>query len=220
MLRLIVAWITTATGWAATVESPLDRFIREGATSSAAAPYTSGSLYAPGSILGDLAGDFRGLNVNDLITIVVSDRATALAKGTSTSKRTSSASASIPSLAGPARGRVLPNLAQLQGAQQLDGQGETSREMSLTATLTARITHVLPNGNFIVEGTKDIIVNAERQTVTVRGLGRWTDLSAANQLASDRLAYLEIKVQGKGIVGDAVRRPNILYRILLGLLPF
>jgi len=56
--------------------------------------------------------------------------------------------------------------------------------------------------------------------VTVRGVGRWTDLTAGNQLASDRLGYLEIKVQGKGIVGDAVRRPNFLYRLLLGLLPF
>ena len=152
--------------------------------------------------------------------IVVEDRATALAKGTSNSKRSSSASASIPALAGPTRGRILPNLAQLQGSQQLDGQGATTREMALTATLTGRITHVLPNGNFVVEGSKEVIVNAERQTVTVRGVGRWTDLTAGNQLASDRLGYLEIKVQGKGIVGDAVRRPNFLYRLLLGLLPF
>jgi flagellar L-ring protein precursor FlgH len=31
---------------------------------------------------------------------------------------------------------------------------------------------------------------------------------------------MEIRVNGKGVVGDAVRRPNILYRVLLGLLPF
>ena len=220
MLRLIGLLAAALSLLAATVESPLDKFVREATSSAPGAPYSSGSLYTPGAILGDLAGDFRGLSVNDLITIVVSDRATALAKGTSNTKRNSSASASIQALAGPTRGRVLPNLAQLQGAQQLDGQGETSREMSLTTTVTGRITHVLPNGNFVVEGTKDIIVNAERQTVTIRGVGRWTDLSSANQLASDRLGYLEIKVQGKGIVGDAVRRPNLLYRLLLGILPF
>jgi len=158
--------------------------------------------------------------VNDLITIVVADRATALAKGTANSKRTSAASASIPALAGPTRGRILPNLAQLKGSQELDGQGQTSRDMVLTTTITGRITHVLPNGNFIVEGAKDIVVNSERQSVTIRGVGRWTDLSSANQVASDRLGYLEIKVQGKGVVADAVRRPNLLYRLLLGILPF
>jgi flagellar L-ring protein precursor FlgH len=31
---------------------------------------------------------------------------------------------------------------------------------------------------------------------------------------------MEIRLNGKGVVGDAIRRPFILYRILLGLLPF
>lgn len=201
------------------VVSPLDNLIRESALSQPLAAHTAGSLYSPGSLLGDLAGDFRGFAVNDLVTIVVADRATALAKGTTASKRAGSAKGSISSLAGPTRGRILPNLAALSGEQQLDGQGETTRETSLSTTVTARITHVLPNGNFVVEGIKDVSVNSERQTITVRGVGRWMDLSAGNQISSDRLGYLEVKVQGKGIVGDAVRRPNILYRMLLGLLP-
>lgn len=212
-------FLAAASAWAAAVESPLERFVREARASQATAPYSAGSLYTPGSILGDLNGDFRGLGLNDLVTIVVSDRATALAKGTSNSKRSGSAKGSISALAGPVRGRILPNLARLEGEQQLDGQGETSREMSLTTTLTGRITHVFANGNFVVEGIKDVMVNAERQSVSVRGVGRWTDLSAANQIRSDRLGYLEIKVVGKGIVGDAIRRPNFLYRLLLGLLP-
>ena len=221
-MRPLFGWfaVTCSCLWSASTESPLDTFIRQTALASPGAAYSSGSLYAAGSILGDLAGDFRGMNVNDLVTIIVADRATAIAKGTANTKRTAAAKASIPALAGPTRGRILPNLAQLQGEQKLDGQGETSREMTLNATVTGRITHVLPNGNFIVEAAKDVVVNAERQTVTVRGLGRWTDLNSGNQVSSDRLAYLEVKVQGKGIVGDAVRRPNFLYRLLLGILPF
>ena len=39
-------------------------------------------------------------------------------------------------------------------------------------------------------------------------------------MRSDRLAQLEVRINGKGIVNDAVRRPFLLYRILLGLLPF
>jgi flagellar L-ring protein precursor FlgH len=39
-------------------------------------------------------------------------------------------------------------------------------------------------------------------------------------IRSDRLAHLEVRIDGKGVVGDAIRRPNFLYRILLGLLPF
>jgi hypothetical protein len=31
---------------------------------------------------------------------------------------------------------------------------------------------------------------------------------------------MEIKVDGKGVVNDAVRRPFILWRLIMGLLPF
>jgi hypothetical protein len=31
---------------------------------------------------------------------------------------------------------------------------------------------------------------------------------------------MEIKIDGKGVVNDAMRRPFFLWRLLLGLLPF
>ena len=39
-------------------------------------------------------------------------------------------------------------------------------------------------------------------------------------MRSDRLGQLEVRVNGKGVVGDAIKRPFFLYRLLLGLLPF
>jgi flagellar L-ring protein precursor FlgH len=78
----------------------------------------------------------------------------------------------------------------------------------------------MPNGNLVLEGAKDIVVNSERQLVTVRGVARLSDVTSTNQVRSDRLANLEVRVQGKGVVGDAIRRPNFLYRLLLGILPF
>jgi flagellar L-ring protein precursor FlgH len=111
-------------------------------------------------------------------------------------------------------------MANLGGKSQLDGQGETSRQSVLETTVSARVTHVLPNGNLVVEGSKDVWINSERQRVTIRGLVRWNDLSPSNRVSSDRLAELEIRVDGKGVVQDAIRRPNFLYRLLTGLLPF
>ena len=54
----------------------------------------------------------------------------------------------------------------------------------------------------------------------VRGVIRPEDLQSGNTIASDRVAMLDIKVNGKGVVGDSIRRPFILYRLLMGLLPF
>jgi flagellar L-ring protein precursor FlgH len=72
----------------------------------------------------------------------------------------------------------------------------------------------------VVEASKDVQINAERQTITVRGVVRPADIDATNSVQSNRLGQLEVHVNGKGVVGDAIRRPFILYRILLGLLPF
>lgn len=163
----------------------------------------------------------RAAQLNDIVTIEVNDKASALSKGATTTSRKSSAAASINALGGALKSPgPLTSLADLSGSNALQGQGETSRETALTTTLSARVTHVLPNGNMVVEGTKDILINSERQRVTVRGIIRWKDLTADNRVSSDRLSDLEVRVDGRGVVNDSIRRPNFLYRLLLGLLPF
>jgi flagellar L-ring protein precursor FlgH len=56
--------------------------------------------------------------------------------------------------------------------------------------------------------------------IVIRGVIRPIDLNTANTIQSAQVAQMEVQVNGKGVVGDVIRRPNILYRILLGLLPF
>jgi flagellar L-ring protein precursor FlgH len=201
--------------------SPLDVYIAEAAQNASRQSTSPGSLYTASGMFSDLGRDLRASQVDDLVTIVVSDRASALARGTTTSSRQSSAKAGVSAIAGVTRAAgPLANLAGMSGDQQLQGQGETSRETTLTTTMSARVTHVLPNGYLVVEGTKDVMINSERQLVTVRGVARWNDIGPGNLIRSDRLGNLEVRVEGKGVVGDAIRRPNFLYRLLLGLLPF
>jgi len=114
----------------------------------------------------------------------------------------------------------LSNLANASGDQSLTGEGSTSRDVVISTTLTARVAAVMPNGALIVEAAKEIEINSERQIIIVRGIVRPADIAGDNTVRSDRLGQLEVKVNGKGVVGDAIRRPFILYRILLGLLPF
>jgi flagellar L-ring protein precursor FlgH len=200
--------------------SDLDQYIQEATRRAEETQGSPGSLFSASARLADLARDLRSAQVDDLVTVLVSDHASALAKGTTSSSRTSSASAGITAALGPLRASgPLTDLAGFDSQQQLDGQGQTSRETVLTTTLSARVTHVLPNGYLVIEGAKDVIVNHERQQVSVRGIARWNDVGPGNTVRSDRLANLEIKVQGKGVVGDAIRRPNFLYRLLLGILP-
>jgi flagellar L-ring protein FlgH len=179
-----------------------------------------GSLWSPGATLADLARDPRASQVDDVITVLVADRANAVASGGTKAARKSSAKYSVASIFGPTRATgALSNLANASGQYDLDGQGTTSRDISLTTTLTARVTKVLPNGYLLIEGIKQIAVNSESQTVTVRGVVRPLDVTPDNAIPSDRIAQMDVRVNGKGVVGDAVKRPFFLYRLLLGLLP-
>lgn len=190
-------------------------------TAIVALAQSPGSLYAVNGSLADSARDLRASGVDDLITIVVSDSLSAVASGATNTSRKSSATSNISALAGVAT--VSPHIATplgVSGNQQLQGQGQTSRNMTLSTTISARVIGITQNGTLLVEGTKDISVNSEKQTITVRGLVRPTDLTTANTITSSQVADLSIHVNGKGVVGDAIRRPNFLYRLLLGLLPF
>jgi|HubBroStandDraft_3_1064219.scaffolds.fasta_scaffold301336_2 flagellar L-ring protein precursor FlgH len=178
-----------------------------------------GSLYSASGRLADSARDVRASEVNDIVTIVVNEAASAVVNGTSISSRKSSVAASITG----AYGITTPKLTNLLGTSndiELAGSGSTSRNLSLSTTISARVVEVQSNGNLVIEGTKDIGVNSDKQSITVHGVVRPADLSSANMVNSVQVAGLTIKVTGKGVVGDAIRRPNFLYRFLLGLLPF
>ncbi len=178
-----------------------------------------GSLYSASGRLADSARDVRASEVNDIVTIVVHEAASAVVSGVSNSSRKSSANASITGAYGITTPK-LTNLLGLSSDTELAGAGTTSRNLALSTTISARVIEVQSNGNLVIEGTKDIGVNSDKQSITVHGVVRPADLSAANMVNSVQVAGLQIKVTGKGVVGDAVRRPNFLYRLLLGLLPF
>jgi flagellar L-ring protein precursor FlgH len=205
-----------------TQPSALDKYLQD-ALKQPVAPVqpTAGSLFSSASRLSDLGSDVRAAQVDDLVTIVVNESASAVATGATQTSRASTATNQITALLAPKSvGGALQNLLNTASTQTLNGSGTTSRGSTITATLSARVTHVLPNGYLVLEGTKDVLVNSEHQLVTVRGVIRPADLTAGNIITSNQIAQMEIHIDGKGVVNDAIRRPFFLWRILLGILPF
>jgi len=204
--------------------SPLELYVNESTRRAAdidAQQTTPGSLWTARAGLADLARDLRASQIDDLVTIVVSERASAVASGSTKTSRTSSAKNSITALAGPTKAAgILANLTGLSGESKLDGQGTTTRDTTLTTSLSARVVQVLPNGYLVVEGTKNVQVDGEHQLISVHGVIRPSDITTANTVTSTRLAELEVRINGKGVVNDATHRPFFLYRLLLGVLPF
>ena len=202
--------------------SALDKYLQDALKQPVAPPVaTAGSLFTSASRFTDLGSDVRAAQVDDLVTILVDESASAVATGTTQTSRASAATSKITALLDPkSPGGSLQNLLNTASSQTLNGSGTTTRGSTITATLSARVTHVLPNGYLVVEGTKNVQVNSEHQLVTVRGVIRPSDLTSANVITSNQIAQMEIYIDGKGVINDAIKRPFFLWRLLLGILPF
>ena len=85
------------------------------------------------------------------------------------------------------------------------GKGTTTREGKVTASITALVTHVLPNGNLVIKGTRAVGVNNEEQFITLTGIVRQEDLSRDNAVLSTQIAEAHITLAGAGVVADKQR---------------
>lgn len=87
-----------------------------------------------------------------------------------------------------------------------DGKGKVDRTDSLITRITARVIDVKPNGNIVIEATKVIEMDEERQFVTLTGECRSDDVTPQNTVLSTQVANLEIKARHSGAARDASRR--------------
>ncbi|MBU1699619.1 MAG: flagellar basal body L-ring protein FlgH [Candidatus Eisenbacteria bacterium] len=96
---------------------------------------------------------------------------------------------------------------------KMDGQGNNSITGDLRAKVTAQVVSVLPNGNLVLEATRQIELNGEIDHLTLRGVVRPDDIGADNIVLSTYLADAQISYKGKG-VGRHTAHRGIFSRIL------
>ena len=115
--------------------------------------------------------------------------------------------------------KELPSLVSGKADSSYEGKGSTSRTTTLQTNMTARVIDVLPNGNLVVEGMREVRVNNENQVLYITGVVRPVDISRNNVVLSSSVAQMAVRVQGRGVVSQPLR-PGWLYRILMGVMPF
>lgn len=164
-----------------------------------------------------LTSDRRARSVNDLITVRVVENIEAAGSADAQLNKASSASASVPSLFGiesKLPSMIDPtNLASASADSQFKGGGTTTRTSQLTATMTARVAEVLPNGDLVLEGVRELDLNGERQIVVLTGIVRPMDVRRNNSVLSTQVGQLRIQYYGRGLMKDNLK-PGWLVRIL------
>ncbi len=170
---------------------------------------TPGSLWIGVTSNNLYFADNRARGIGDLVTVKIADKSTATKKATTKTSRGSSIDAGIPTIMGIEKGLEAKNkdlsMSQLYKASmsnKFDGSGETTRAGELKATITCMVIRVLPNGNLVIQGDKDVQVNNETQFVRLYGIIRPQDIEQDNSISSDKIADARIVYSGRGIVSD------------------
>jgi len=190
---------------------------------------TAGSIWPGETSRNSFFQDLRARNIGDTVTVVISEKTSATKEATTSTSRTSNSDIAIKKLFGlPLKFGMSDFLGQGQPFSPelasnydsaFDGAGTTKRSGQFNASLTARVVEVLLNGNLVIEGKKDTILNNEHQYLVLSGIIRPEDLSVDNRVDSNLIADARIEYSGRGVIGDE-QRPGWMIRILDNVWPF
>ena len=172
---------------------------RPAAPPLAAAP-PDASLFRAGA--GAFLGDQRAAHMGDILTvrINVADRA----EVGNTTARTRGGSENAGLTAALGLGVATPNpLIAGNSKSQFNGSGNISRSETISMTMSAIVTDVLPNGNLMIRGRQEIRVNYELRELIVTGMVRPQDIGRDNSIRHTQIAEARISYGGRGQLTQA-----------------
>jgi flagellar L-ring protein precursor FlgH len=184
-----------------------------------------GSLWVDDGSLSEMFINAKARRVGDILTIKIVESSKATNNASTNTGRTTSMAVGLSSLFNLEQNFSANSIfnpfgtAQSDYESEFDGSGTTARSGALTAYITARIIQVLPNGNFIIEGNREVRINNENQIITLTGLVRPRDIAASNVILSTYIADARISYSGSGVLNDQ-QRPGWLARLLDSIWPF
>ena len=156
-------------------------------------------------------GDARPGKVGDIITVLVNERTDAKDEATMDVSKSTNNSVNADN-ENPGILKFIRALT-FQSTNTSSGSGSTERKHHATATLACIVTEVLPNGNLVIEGTRDVRTSEETLQFQLFGVIRPQDVNADNQINSSLIANAEIAVKGRGII-SRTQKVGLITQIL------
>ncbi len=168
--------------------------------------------------------DQRASNVGDVITVTIDIKDKATMENETKRSRSSNEKAGMNSLFGLEQSldRVLPqavnnkDLADFGANSSHSGSGSIERDDAVKLRLAALITQILPNGNMVIHGRQEVLVNFEKRILQIDGVIRPEDISVENTISYDQIAEARIVYGGEGQLTDVqqARYGQQLYDII------
>ena len=190
-------------------------------TMAAAVPqeqYAANSLWRAGART--FFNDQRASKVGDILTVKIQVNDNAQLSNSTQRSRKGSTDTGVTNFLG-AEGslkNILPNavdpasLVSATGSTSTQGQGAVNRSEKIELTVAAVITQILPNGNLVLDGSQQVMINSEMRDLRVSGIIRPEDISSENTILHTQIAEARISYGGRGVI-STVQKPGFGQRV-------
>lgn len=188
---------------------------------------TANSLWQPGSRT--FFRDQRAGRVGDILRVNIEINDEARVDNLTNRNRSATEEIAVPSVFGlggrinnfiPFSKNVDPgNLADIESTTQNQTTGLVNRRERVRTQVAALITQVLPNGNLVIEGSQEILINYDIREVSVSGVIRPEDINSDNTIESTQIAQARVTYSGRGQITD-IQSPRWGQQVIEAISPF
>ena len=152
-------------------------------------------------------GKGRNFQVGDVITVLLNESTQAARSQVGSISRNSTNDMLSPGLA--VLGNKLGGLMKGTDFSKTDisnkGTGTADQTASLTGSVAVSVVEVMPNGNLVLRGEKQLALTEGSEVIQVAGIIRPEDVAPNNTVQSRRLANAQISYRGTGDLANATR---------------
>lgn len=176
----------------------------------------------PGSLFGQgdnpLFSDLKAMHINDIVTVTISENIAQSSNAKkSLSKNSQDSLGGGVVTNGGSNGALksvtnainsVSNLGFKTGStDSFSGSGTNTRDEKFTTTISARIIKILNNGNYFIEGSRELLLNGEKQIIQISGVIRPYDIDQTNTIDSKYIADAKILYKTQGDMDKSTTKP-------------
>lgn len=219
MLKLLavaaaVAVFASLAGCATTPTTITQHVAPVRAIASLPPPPANGAIYQA-STYRPLFEDRKARHIGDVLTIAIVEKTAAGKANASSGNKSGTVVASVPGLI---QGRLGGTLAATNASKFSDGDNQTASN-TFTGTIGVTVTEVLPNGNLIVAGEKQIAMNKGVEFIRFSGMVNPDTIQMGNTVSSTLVADARVEYRTNSQI-DRAEMTAMASRFFQSLLPF
>jgi flagellar L-ring protein FlgH len=175
-----------------------------------------GSLYSIRG--GSLFSDKKDLQIGDIIQININEELKSDSKNTRNTNKNNSTNlgAGVFAGVGDEQGSIVKAATGLNknmgltfgtgSANTFSGSATSKFDESLETTISAVIQEVYQNGNYLIKGSREIIIDGQKQMVMLSGVIRPYDITPDNTISSSQVANLQILFEKFGDERNSINK--------------